>query len=231
MGFPSDVDEQWKGSGAPPCVIPGMPFRLPPLDMDLGRMDRGWEHVSPKELAECLLSGSQPAPIVIDVRGGDAGGGHIATARNVKYSEFQERCDGIVDDLLKAGHAQGQWLVLHCMYSRERAPRCATRVLEALQARGEGEATRRLQVSVLSGGFHRWINTFKDRPEWDRLVQGYREEVWIDTAGMNRMVHVNDCPFHARAQVSIREHLEQYRTEQDANELYWDLQRMDIAQT
>lgn len=120
--------------------------------------------------------------------------------------------DAILSLLARANMGRGEadapaegpvLIVFHCMESARRGPRCARRVIMALEARAEmdsdGDGTEaaatasaaaganhppEVQVRVLAGGFDQWVRRYwKDATK----VQGYDDEYWgfteFDPAG------------------------------------------------
>lgn len=67
-------------------------------------------------------------------------------------------------------------VVFHCMESARRGPRCARRVVVALEALDELEYARpQLAIRVLAGGFDQWARRFWNDPT---RVVGYSEDYW-----------------------------------------------------
>jgi hypothetical protein len=67
-------------------------------------------------------------------------------------------------------------LLLHCMESARRAPRCARRLVAALEAlRQGGHSAPPVAVRVLEGGFDQFCRRHWQDP---RLVQGYDDDYW-----------------------------------------------------
>lgn len=114
-----------------------------------------------------------PSVLVIDVRDDDANGGHISGALHFPDSTFVHR---IAEVLAVLRARQPTLVVLHCMESVRRGPRCAYR----LRARLEAEARPShlppvAAVRVLQGGADLWL-----RRHWRHahLVEDYDDDFW-----------------------------------------------------
>ncbi|KAF9116092.1 hypothetical protein BGX27_004889 [Mortierella sp. AM989] len=104
--------------------------------------------------------------LVVDVRGEDHAGGHVAGSLNLPLHELPER----LPELLKE-HANVPQLYFYCGQSHSRGPKGA-----AIWTEGQSEelaATQ--QVNVLKGGFVEWQRKYKDDSE---LVEDYDVEHW-----------------------------------------------------
>lgn len=133
-----------------------------------------YQRISPDDLASKLANKSVQ---VIDVRGRDFKGGHIPGCVNMRTSSILE-CPGAVIDI--CSEAQGvQQIVFTCMYSKLRAPRCATAVARLLQqqcAPGDGP-----RVLVLQGGMQGWVNHWyrtQSRNGFNKHVVEFDSEIW-----------------------------------------------------
>ena len=110
--------------------------------------------------------------LVLDVRDEDCGGGSIAGAIH--------QPDGTFDVEAVAQLAAGKrTVVLHCMESARRAPRCARRLHEhwaAEDAAGApAPAPARPRICVLQGGADQWVRRF-----WrdESRVSGFDHDYW-----------------------------------------------------
>lgn len=118
------------------------------------------------------LQGGPDTVLVLDVRDDDAAGGHIAGALHFPDSTFTERLDEVLD-LLRA--RRPALVVLHCMESVRRGPRCARRLRDALEGLPHDTALPdAAAVRVLRGGADRWL-----RQHWrGPLVAGFDNAYW-----------------------------------------------------
>jgi Cdc25 family phosphatase len=111
-----------------------------------------------------------PAPqrrlVVIDVRGDDFAGGHIAQATNIPAPVFLEDVSSYAKQ-----YADKEKVVFHCVSSRNRARRCAGRFRDAYAALDEATAATP-EILVLEGGFVNFARLYKDDKE---LVADYEE--------------------------------------------------------
>lgn len=114
----------------------------------------GLDYVQPHELCEMLSTPEkQSRVLVLDVRDDDWCGGNIKGSLNIPSEVFDEELDGIVDKLVVGKEV----VVVHCMFSQERGPRCAGRLAQRLKARG----ILSLRVLVLRGGFKGWLSQYR----------------------------------------------------------------------
>lgn len=166
--------------------------------------------------------------VVVDVRDDDAIGGRIRGAMHLADEEFNadsilaiiERVRELAaapttDEMADDGYVPAVSVVIHCMESARRGPRCARRVALALEALrehrrhmheergrreggGSAEAAndRRLpgiEVRVLEGGFDQWCRRF-----WADAsrVEQYDDEIWgyAEMGGTSLFAH--DAPMH-----------------------------------
>jgi rhodanese-related sulfurtransferase len=71
--------------------------------------------------------------VIIDVRGDDYQGGHIAGAINIPSSVFMEQ-KSVVDNLIEDhNHGEQTTFIFHCMESQIRGPTCARKFAEILK--------------------------------------------------------------------------------------------------
>lgn len=89
-------------------------------------------------------------------------GGHIKGAINMEAEHFAE--DAAVDQLIDTALAGKTRVVLHCMLSQQRGPRCAARLAQRLQDRGLQEPA----VLVMNGGWQKFSRMYGDNAD---LVQ------------------------------------------------------------
>ena len=110
--------------------------------------------------------------LVVDVRDEDVAGGMISGAINRPDGQWD---DTVVVELLY-GRRCGT-IVLHCMESARRAPRCAFRLVKALDALELAGVPPdpRPEVRVLEGGMDQWM-----RRHWQDAtkVSGYDDDFW-----------------------------------------------------
>jgi len=116
--------------------------------------------------------GGSSTLLVLDVRDDDCGGGSVAGAVH--------QPDGTWDVEAVAQLAAGKrTVVLHCMESARRGPRCARRLHEYWAAEdadaGGAPAPARPRICVLQGGADLWVRRF-----WrdERRVSGFDQEYW-----------------------------------------------------
>jgi len=86
-------------------------------------------------------------------------GGHIKGAINMEAEHFAD--EAAVDQLIDTSLQQKTRVVLHCMLSQQRGPRCAARLAQRLQERGLQQPA----VLVMSGGWSRFSRMYGDNPE------------------------------------------------------------------
>lgn len=103
-----------------------------------------------------------PPCLCLHLPGQDFVGGHIKGAINIPAEEFAN--DAAVDDLIDVQLAGKSRVVLHCMLSQQRGPRCAARLAQRLQDRGLTQPS----VLVMSGGWSRFSRLYGDNAD---LVQ------------------------------------------------------------
>ncbi|KAG0346736.1 hypothetical protein BG005_000571 [Podila minutissima] len=104
--------------------------------------------------------------LVIDVRGEDHVGGHVAGSLNLPLHELPERLPELIKE-----HADVPQLYFYCGQSYSRGPKGA-----AIWAEGQSEElASKQQVNVLEGGFVEWQKKYKEDRE---LVDNYDEEHW-----------------------------------------------------
>ncbi|GLC45954.1 hypothetical protein PLESTB_001200700 [Pleodorina starrii] len=126
------------------------------------------EYLEPVQLATALRHPQQKDRVlVLDVRDEDFAGGHIRGAVNAPSEDWADdpHIDGLIDAHLKGKDT----VVVHCMFSQQRGPRCAMRLARRLDARMDAS---RPAVYVLRGGFTGFVRQY--RHEHD-LVEGYEQ--------------------------------------------------------
>ena len=115
----------------------------------------------------------------MDVRDDDRMGGHPVTSVHFPASEFD--ADSVISSKLMPKLQQGiskkspsVVVVLFCMESARRGPRCARRLVEKLQE--QVIRTSSVSVHVMKGGADQWIRRFiTEDPE---LVEGFDNDYW-----------------------------------------------------
>ena len=149
-------------------------------------------YIAVEEVESRLLhSNSGLKTIILDVRDDDAAGGHIAGAHHFPDSTFVERTDELLE-LLRS--RRPELVVLHCMESVRRGPRCAKRLREVLEEARNCPAGADLPapsaIRVLRGGADRWL-----RRHWKGLlVEGWDDAYWGWEAGAAGVpVALEDC--------------------------------------
>ena len=127
--------------------------------------------------------------IVLDVRDEDVAGGMVRGAIHCPDGRFGAEC--ILELLRRAAREEEEeektTLLLHCMESARRAPRCARRLIAAVDAlRESGHPVQPLDVKILEGGFDQFCRRHWDDPV---LVQGYDDEYWgYESMGGSQLV-------------------------------------------
>jgi Cdc25 family phosphatase len=140
-----------------------MPCRTKPkvaVDCDLGRYTKPIrrdslsistayriQSITEEELKKRIAAKSA---LIVDLRGKDYVGGHIPGTTNLPFAdndEFSEKIKSIGADSSCA-------VVFICMYSKQYSPLAASIFLNHIK---QAKVTR--DVFILTGGFHRWLNT------------------------------------------------------------------------
>jgi len=83
----------------------------------------------------------------------DFAGGHIAGAVNAPSEFFREELDALIAEQVQGKHK----VVVHCMLSQQRGPRCATLLADRLHQLGLPQS-----VLVMRGGFRTFSAMYKD---------------------------------------------------------------------
>lgn len=110
-------------------------------------------------VADLLRGPMRQEVAVVDCRDDDFIGGHIKGAINMEAEHFAD--EAAVDQLIDTSLQQKTRVVLHCMLSQQRGPRCAARLAQRLQERGLQQPA----VLVMSGGWSRFSRMYGDNPE------------------------------------------------------------------
>ena len=129
------------------------------------------------ELRDHLLAGGTDT-LVLDTRDDDAIGGHVRGALHWPDSMFDARVDELLALLRTGAYSR---VVLHCMESIRRGPRCCRKLRNLLEAERQRETqdSQRLPapsaVMVLIGGADRWL-----RAHWSNraLVDAFDDDFW-----------------------------------------------------
>lgn len=107
-----------------------------------------------------LISGPMKDDLaVVDVRDEDFYGGHVKGAINLDSFQFSD--DAAVDSLIDKQLAGKGRVVVHCMLSQQRGPRCANRLAARLQERGLAQPA----VLVMAGGFQKFARLYGSNPD------------------------------------------------------------------
>mmetsp|Transcript_29091 Transcript_29091/g.29435 ORF Transcript_29091/g.29435 Transcript_29091/m.29435 type:complete len:131 (+) Transcript_29091:194-586(+) len=99
--------------------------------------------------------------LVVDVRGDDFIDGHIPNAIQVSSELWDDV--RVIDNLL-ASYPTKSTIVVHCMMSQIRGPKCARKLsdrLSALTSSPETE-TDKPEIKVLRGGYDAWYNMYSN---------------------------------------------------------------------
>ncbi|KAF9436255.1 hypothetical protein BGZ76_004483 [Entomortierella beljakovae] len=104
--------------------------------------------------------------LVIDVRGEDHNGGHVAGSLNFPLDKLPERLPELIKE-----HSNVPQLYFYCGQSQKRGPQGAS-----IWAEGQSEElAAKQQVNVLKGGFVEWQRKHKGDKN---LIENYDEEYW-----------------------------------------------------
>jgi len=98
--------------------------------------------------------------VIIDVRDDDYDGGHIRGSQNIPANRF---------DPSKIKIPPSVFVVIHCMYSKERGPRCAQML---------ANYNPNIKIMVLQGGFQTAVHFLHRR--FPHLLQDYDDDTWGD---------------------------------------------------
>ena len=116
--------------------------------------------------------------VVLDVRDDDAQGGHVCGSWHWPDSTFDARLDELVGMLRQATARGCQQVVLHCMESVRRGPRCCHKLRDRLaveHSRGPTALPLPDAVGVLYGGADQWIRQHWRTPS---LVADFDPDFW-----------------------------------------------------
>mmetsp|Transcript_29963 Transcript_29963/g.54821 ORF Transcript_29963/g.54821 Transcript_29963/m.54821 type:complete len:126 (-) Transcript_29963:155-532(-) len=104
-------------------------------------------YMEPYQLSSLLRSNEKNNVTVVDVRDDDFEGGHIKGAVNIPSLQFNNEpyMEPVVQNLQKSS-----LVVVHCMFSQVRGPKCARILNERLKRLFTSSAP---EVCVLRGGF------------------------------------------------------------------------------
>ena len=107
--------------------------------------------------------------VILDVRDDDHAGGHLAGSLHRPDSTFDAAAT-----LSELMDCKAHRVVLHCMESARRGPRCAYRLYEEWVAR-DHDARTPLELHVLKGGADLWMRRFVGHAT---LVEGFDNDYW-----------------------------------------------------
>lgn len=136
--------------------------------------DHQIDTISPQDLFDTMKGPGGDKILVIDVRGKDHDGGHIPNSIHITTKEVCKNPGYLVSEIRQRKVSVA---VFTCMYSVLRARKCSN----AIQAFQKTEQSERhspvpVQLKLLAGGFHGYINAFADNiPEH---VEDYKEDCW-----------------------------------------------------
>ena len=162
-------------------------------------------YISREELIELQSRG---LAVVVDTRDDDVAGGRITGAMHLADSTFRAaQVRTVLEEAARRRAAASvvdgesvQTIVFHCMESARRGPRCARRLVVAMEAlRKEGctpQEVPEVRVRVLEGGFDQWVRRYWRDPA---RVEGYDDNYWgyaeMAEAGSTSLFS-HDAPLH-----------------------------------
>lgn len=132
----------------------------------LWAMEQPGMYIKQDTLKEWLESpGERAKTLLIDVRDDDYNGGHPATAINYPDSTFDAKtvASQIPPNITR--------IVLSCMESARRAPRCARQLHNEIS-----NLNVNVDIHILKGGADKWLRRFV--VEAPHLVQGFDNDFW-----------------------------------------------------
>merc|ERR1719401_2072502 len=149
--------------------------------------------------------------LVVDVRGRDWVGGHIASSVNLRTSEVVRHPEDLI---LQCRRNRIHHIIFTCMYSVLRARKCAMAVERAQQEEQKsGNAFYRIRISLLEGGVHAWVNHFVkmcsgDTAAQNAYIDGFDPECWCDGGpSQGGLVHVMDALWSSGGQKALSDAL------------------------
>lgn len=105
-----------------------------------------FKSIDPTSVAD-LVRNKEPSTVIFDVRDDDFVGGHIRSAINLPYDEFEKRVEEIV-----AQYSNHKNIIFTCMFGQLRSPAAALAFIAKLPDKSLAES-----VYVLQGGFQEFI--------------------------------------------------------------------------
>merc|ERR1712039_935713 len=148
--------------------------------------------------------------LVVDVRGRDWVGGHIPSSINLRTSEVVKNPESLLMQCRKNGVHH---MIFTCMYSVLRARKCAVAVENAqMEEKDSGLATYRIQISLLAGGMHGWVNHLGGTPsvsgQSNPYIDTFDPECWCDGGpSQGGLVHVMDALWSSGGQKALSQAL------------------------
>ena len=135
---------------------------------------------------------------VVDVRGRDFAGGHIAQSVNLRATAVQKAPQEFVEEVMsrKITH-----VVFTCMYSVMRAPQCARAVADVARQLQNGP-----KISVLEKGLHGWMNQWRHSHFFAEYVHAYDPDLWMDAPSRvseGGVVHVMDVIWTRKGHIQL----------------------------
>lgn len=109
-------------------------------------------------------------PLIIDCRDDDVIGGNIKGSINISERYFRYNLHNIYDYVEKN---EPSILVLHCMESIKRGPRCAFLLNQFFNILNLNNPPK---IYILFGGAYQWIKKYYKDPE---LVENFDDEYWF----------------------------------------------------
>eukprot|EP00397_Hematodinium_sp_SG-2012_P004803 GEMP01004817.1.p1 GENE.GEMP01004817.1~~GEMP01004817.1.p1 ORF type:complete len:991 (+),score=229.20 GEMP01004817.1:349-3321(+) len=180
---------------------------VPKEDLMRHQMDT----ISPQQLLKSIINQTNDI-LVVDVRGRDHEGGHIMKSIHMKTADVLRSAASLMGEIRKY---KVDNVVFTCMYSVLRARKCANALI---QFQTEEQADRHspipVRVSVLAGGFHSWVNTFRtDSAVFAKVVEDFKEDCWTLGPDELGLVHVMDAVWSTGGQKILQRNLEEVQQE------------------
>ncbi|SCU97434.1 LANO_0E16028g1_1 [Lachancea nothofagi CBS 11611] len=113
---------------------------------------------------------------VVDVRGSDYIGGHIAKGWNYPYRQLRDDLDKCNELRGRLDEERGSFgvinCVFHCALSQQRGPSAAMKFLRTLS----DDDLSRFRIYVLRGGFSHWQSLYGENQD---VTESYKKDLWM----------------------------------------------------